>query len=459
MPLVGTLSTMSLSDLLQWLGASGKTGTLRVERERATKSVRVRDGMVVGCSSDDPPQRLGQFLLSRKKITEEQLRQALTIKEETSRFLGQTLVELGALTADELRAELTAKVEEIIYSLFDWSNAVFRFEETVDERVDAFPVELRIDDILLRGLQRVDEMEHIRGVLHDPGIVLRYTSKPPGPEIFGDETARSMYASIDGERTLADILLHVHGTEYQVKSFLFELHEKGYVEIACVRSVASAAPAPSATAPSAPAPAVAEDKRPEEPDLELSPIERPDLDSPAVDLEPDAGPAGAAASCEAPAVTGPGSGPTTSAALVTSPVETAKGIGLQSEELRKDLARVRQLMSEGELEGALDVLDALYRENPGDDALRRLTADTEAAFVDKCYRHYLPADKVPILTRPIESLSSESLTPQEFFVLSRIDGSWDVKSIIQVAPFREVEALRTLKRMREIGMIELRDSA
>lgn len=451
MPLVGTFSTMPLSDLLQWLGESGKTGTLRVERDRATKSVRVRDGLVVGCSSDDPPQRLGQFLLSRKRITEEQLRQALTIKEETSRFLGQTLVEMGALTSHELRAELTAKAEEIIYSLFDWSNAVFRFEETVDERVDAFPVKLRIDDILLRGLQRVDEMGHIRSVLHDPGIVLRYTSKPPGPEIFGDETARSMYASIDGERTLADVLLHVHGTEYQVKSFLFELHERGYVEIACVKDVAPA--------PSAPAPAVPEDIRSEEPDLDLSPLERPDLDPSALDLEPDADPAGAAVSCAEPAPAGPGSGPKTSAAPVTTPVETASGVGLQSEELRNDLARARQLMSEGDLEGALDVLDALYRENPGDDALRRLTADTEAAFVDKCYRHYLPADKVPILTRPIESLSSESLTPQEFFVLSRIDGSWDVKSIIQVAPIREVEALRTLKRMREMGMLELCDPA
>jgi hypothetical protein len=91
--------------------------------------------------------------------------------------------------------------------------------------------------------------------------------------------------------------------------------------------------------------------------------------------------------------------------------------------------------------------------------LRGLTAETEAAFIDKCYRHHLPSERVPILTRPIESLSSESLTPQEFFVLSRIDGSWDVKSIIQVAPFREVEALRTLKRMCEMGMVELCDPA
>jgi DNA-binding Xre family transcriptional regulator len=400
-------------------------------------------------ASDDPPQRIGQFLLSRKKITEEQLRQALTIKEETSQFLGQTLVEMGALTSDELCEELTAKVEEIIYSLFDWGDAVFRFEETVDERIDAFPVELRIDDILLRGLQRVDEMEHIRGVLRNPGIVLRYTSKPPGPEIFGDETSRSMYSSIDGERTLADILLHVHGTEYQVKRFLFELHEKGYVEIASIKNVA-----PKTSAPARP-----QAERREEPDLDLSPLERPDPGPPTMDLEPVTDPTAAATPREAPVATSAGVGPTTSAALATSPVAPADDAQGQPGRLRAELARARELLAGGDLEGALDVLDVLYQENPGDDALRRLTAETEAAFVEKCYRHYLPNERVPILTRPIESLSSESLTPQEFFVLSRIDGSWDVKSFIQVAPFREVEALRTLKRMCEMGMVELCDPA
>ena len=59
----------------------------------------------------------------------------------------------------------------------------------------------------------------------------------------------------------------------------------------------------------------------------------------------------------------------------------------------------------------------------------------------------------------MESLVSESLTPQEFFLLSRIDGSWDIKSIIQVAPFREIEALRTLKRILDLDMIELCDPA
>jgi hypothetical protein len=57
----------------------------------------------------------------------------------------------------------------------------------------------------------------------------------------------------------------------------------------------------------------------------------------------------------------------------------------------------------------------------------------------------------------VDALESEKLSPSEFFLLSRMDGSWDVKSIIQIAPLREADALRTLKRMRENGVIELKD--
>jgi hypothetical protein len=62
-----------------------------------------------------------------------------------------------------------------------------------------------------------------------------------------------------------------------------------------------------------------------------------------------------------------------------------------------------------------------------------------------------------VLARRVETLTTEHLSPAEFFLLSRIDGSWDVKSIIQITPLREVDVLRTLKKMREKGVIDLKD--
>ena len=62
MPLYGTLTSMPLPDLLQWLCNARVSGTLQIERDRVSKSIHLHEGMIVGCSSNDPAQRIGHFL-------------------------------------------------------------------------------------------------------------------------------------------------------------------------------------------------------------------------------------------------------------------------------------------------------------------------------------------------------------------------------------------------------------
>jgi hypothetical protein len=140
------------------------------------------------------------------------------------------------------------------------------------------------------------------------------------------------------------------------------------------------------------------------------------------------------------------------------PSQSVRGAGPEPQVVNGgDLEFARRLLNRGEFDSALEILDRAYKAQPGDEALRRLLAEAEASFVEKAYRHFLPPNKIVALQRTAESLTAERLTPTEFFLLSRIDGTWDVKSIIQITPLREVDVLRTLKRMREKGLIELRD--
>ena len=237
MPLFGSLQTMSLPDLLQWLGSSRKTGTLQVENNRVQKWILFEEGQIVGCSSDDPPERLGQFLLSRGKITEDQLRIALAAQEGSGKHLGKLFVEMGALTREELSSHLDAKAEETIYSVFDWEDAVFRFHEQVTDHPNIFPVALKVDEVLLRGMQRLDEIQRIRTVFNDPGIVLRHTTTVPPAQVLDNKMARTLYDTINGERSVAEILLHVHGSEYLVTKFLYELYRNDFLEIVGVKRV------------------------------------------------------------------------------------------------------------------------------------------------------------------------------------------------------------------------------
>ena len=384
MPVQGNLATMSLTEILQWLGNAGKTGALSIERNKVVKRILVREGRIIACASQEPSDMLGHFLVSRGRISEETLRKALTVQEADKAHLGRILVDMGALTEDELRRSLEDKSQETIFGLFEWEDAAFRFEDGDVDDANIYAVNMRVEDILLRGAQRWDEILRIREVFDDPGIVLARTARVPPAEVFRNRMARRIFESIDGERTVADILLHAHGSEYLVTKFLFELHRAGCVAVAGVRPVERKAPEPEAA------------------------------------VAPQARPAAVAAS-------------------------------------EGDLEVARRLLNRGDFEAALEILDRAYKAQPGDEALRRLLAEAEATFVEKAYRHYLPPGKVVALARPVEELTAERLSPPEFFLLSRIDGTWDVRSIIQITPLREVDVLRTLKRMRENGVIELRD--
>src|SRR5882672_3222814 len=391
MPVQGNLATMSLTEILQWLGNAGKTGTLSIERNKVVKRILLREGRVIACASQEPADMLGHFLVSRGKISEETLRKALGLQETQRTHLGRILVATGALSEDDLRLLLEDKAQETIFGLFGWNDAEFRFAdgETADPNI--FALNMRVEDILLRGAQRWDEMQRFRTVFNDPGIVLRRTARVPPAGVFKNRMARRIFESINGERTVAEILLHAHGSEYLVTKFLYELHRAGVAEVAGVKHVDHEAPSPSAI------PVAAEDRAPAVPGPVAVPV--------AVDSRPRE---------------------------IVAPVATAdvRTPSVESVVAEGDLEFARRLLNRGEFDSALEILDRAYKAQPGDEALRRLLAEAEASFVEKAYRHFLPPSKIVTLSREVESLTAERLSPTEFFLLSRIDGTWDVKSII-----------------------------
>ena len=63
---------------------------------------------------------------------------------------------------------------------------------------------------------------------------------------------------------------------------------------------------------------------------------------------------------------------------------------------------------------------------------------------------------IPSLTRPMEELMSWSFTPNEAFILSRINGLWDVRSIAKISPFPEGEVRRVFEKLHDGGLIRWR---
>jgi Domain of unknown function (DUF4388) len=117
------------------------------------------------------------------------------------------------------------------------------------------------------------------------------------------------------------------------------------------------------------------------------------------------------------------------------------------------LQRAQDLLKKGSQLEAIQLLQEVLEAEPGYAEASALLASAESQFVRRVYATMFKADAIPRLAATLGDLTRSSLGPKEGFILSRINGSWDVKSILSVCPFREAESLMILKRLADSKLI------
>src|SRR6266576_1059346 len=130
---------MQLSELLQWLSLGQKTGTLLIEGHGVEKRIYFQVGRINSSSSSDQREYLGHFLVSHGYITEEELKMAMEVQEES----------------DLLRL-MRKKAEESIYDVFLWEEGSFEFVDGELPELKMVPLSLDVTGIIMEGLRRYD---------------------------------------------------------------------------------------------------------------------------------------------------------------------------------------------------------------------------------------------------------------------------------------------------------------
>jgi hypothetical protein len=123
---------------------------------------------------------------------------------------------------------------------------------------------------------------------------------------------------------------------------------------------------------------------------------------------------------------------------------------------------INALLQGGEMrlrEGRYDAATEAYErvlslDGVNQDAKKGLLAVAAAREKAKTARR-VPREKVPRLRLTAVSLSQQQFDPAEGFVLSRINGQWDVQSILKLCPMPEHETLDIFARLLDRKVIEL----
>jgi len=368
----GNLETMPVADLLQWAANGRLTGTIRISRGEITKMIYIEKGKIVSCTSTDPKEFLGHFLVSKGVINETDLQEACITQDRFSGLLGQILVKQGAINEETLEKMLRIKAEEAIFELFTWEEGHFVFRQDELPEFDLVPISLDVQGLVLEGMRRLDEWQRIREIIpSEQSVPVSIRSLiDDGEEL--DSGTRSVLEAVDDDRAIEDICLQTHSSEFYVSEILYRKATQGKLKFVRPRSNSR-------------------------------------VDLPAVGTD----------------------GGTM-------------------------LGWARDHLATGELERCVRYVQAAVSLEPNDRNVREGAVSVEAEVRDQLAKEGVSFKRVPELAVELHELADLDLDPSEGFILSRIDGSSPLESIVKISPLPEIDALLVIWKLVQGGQLRLK---
>jgi len=376
--LYGDLATMPLKDLVVYLGNRRATGTLNLEHGAIRKQIVLVAGDVINASSNEPREYLGQFLINLGHITEEQFHRAYETQRETRIFLGKILVMIGAVQEQQVTNAINLKTRETLLEAFQWDHGTFAFEA---DKVPELPqgVELRVPllDIHQESQLRDQMWQKMRAVFTSGKVHLSVDRSQLAETPKAGSLDDRLLHQIELGKTIDEIILALHATDFFLYQRLYALHSLGAVTID------------------------------DEISIELS---------------------------------------------IDDNTEGLDEADEPSEEAMLDNART--FLAQGNMRDALALARRSHQLKPSPEA-QALARQVEEKWLVTLRKELLGVKKVPKVRVDGPAIRAMSLSAQERYLLSRMDGKRPLAAIISVSPLRELDALAHVQGFLEKGLIKL----
>jgi hypothetical protein len=165
----GDTRTLSLSDLINWLGVQEKTGLLEVQTPEETITLVFRSGTLTAASSDASPKgsRLGEVMIDMAMISAETLEKVLERFTGSSSRLGAALEHEEFVSKTDLKLALETQIQMLFNRLFSAYDAKFVFHENQRPETDG-RVSLNLQHLLLESARQHDESSSVNQESAEP---------------------------------------------------------------------------------------------------------------------------------------------------------------------------------------------------------------------------------------------------------------------------------------------------
>jgi len=131
-----------------------ETGVLRCVGPLDNRTVYVSRGVPVFARSERNADRLDQMLVRQGVITPDQVQKSLEVQAKTPhKRVGQILLEMNAITLEQLHSTVKTQVQNLVLSLFTWSDGKYMFEPGALPTQEAITLDWDTPGAVLQGLR------------------------------------------------------------------------------------------------------------------------------------------------------------------------------------------------------------------------------------------------------------------------------------------------------------------
>jgi len=246
----GDVDAVGIANLLQMLSSGGCVGVLTVSRNLLRKSIQFGPaGMRLLSTGSKKSSPLGELLLRSGRITAPQLGDLVAEEKKSGLHLATLAVNRGLLSTEDLKQALQEQFAEELYELFTWKGASFEFTGMPGEAAAPGappPADLSLDSdatsVMLQASRLADELARIQQVIPDVQMVPVHLSAIPtasdDPRLAPD-VLQGILPLIDGRRSIKNIIDESRSPRFLVLGTLYELVQRGMLEIRDVRGITS----------------------------------------------------------------------------------------------------------------------------------------------------------------------------------------------------------------------------
>lgn len=231
MALKGNLQDFSTTQLLNLVNLARKTGKLTVEGSN-TATLYFREGRLTHASRSTEDGHLTTMLLRTGRLNKEQVEAVNSHASSSSdRIVGKYLMDAKLVSRDDIVQGVKDYMLEIVYDLFTWAEGNFYFEQDVLTSNDRITVPLNLDNVILEGSRRIQELDRLQDELPDLGkIALKITDKPLRDVKLTQDDWR-VISHIHPRNTVKQIAQNNNMDEFQIRKIVYGMLQAGLVEI------------------------------------------------------------------------------------------------------------------------------------------------------------------------------------------------------------------------------------